>query len=169
MLQECFQFKLSEDIIPSLIEEPVKSLGRWHRSNVNDKASMKGMLSHVEGALIRSGLPSTYKAWDKTATSFQGYCGLCLWPLFLMWNSRSFGKEYHIFFRRRLSFPKSFLLYWPLQFWKQAIATNHIKSSPDQVERRTRQKTQERWCRNIWDMEGHRIKFPSAPSMIYCQ
>lgn len=46
-----FQFKIGKDVIPTVTEKPIKSLGRWYRAKLNDKA------------LERSDLPWKYKAW----------------------------------------------------------------------------------------------------------
>lgn len=59
-VQNCFQFKIGEDTIPTGSTKPVKSLGKWYRADLIDKARIKEMLNQTEEllkALERSGLP----------------------------------------------------------------------------------------------------------------
>lgn len=74
------EFKTGDDTIPTVTEKPVKSLGRWYRANLSDKASANEMHSQAEEwlqALERSGLPGKYKVW-----SYQhGIFPRLLWPL----------------------------------------------------------------------------------------
>ncbi|KAK0136845.1 hypothetical protein N1851_026974 [Merluccius polli] len=65
-VQDWFCFKIREDIIPTVKEKPVKSLGKWYRVDLNDKESVKEMLIQAETwmtSLEKSGLPGKYKAW----------------------------------------------------------------------------------------------------------
>ncbi|KAK0136941.1 hypothetical protein N1851_026874 [Merluccius polli] len=58
--------KIREDIIPTVQEKLVKSLGKWYRADLNDKESVKEMLIQAETwmtSLEKSGLPGMYKAW----------------------------------------------------------------------------------------------------------
>ncbi|KAK0156549.1 Integrin beta-5 [Merluccius polli] len=43
-VQDRFCFKIKEDIIPTVQEKPVKSLGKWYRADINDKERVKEML-----------------------------------------------------------------------------------------------------------------------------
>lgn len=36
-VQDCFRFKMGKDIIPTVQEKPLKSLGKWYRADLNDK------------------------------------------------------------------------------------------------------------------------------------
>ncbi|KAG1953648.1 hypothetical protein F2P79_009189 [Pimephales promelas] len=38
-VQDRFRFKIGEDTIPTVSEKPIKSLGRWYRADLTDKAS----------------------------------------------------------------------------------------------------------------------------------
>lgn len=78
-----FRFKIGEDVIP-VTEKPVKSLGKWYRDKLNDKASVKEMR--------RSDLPRRYKAWDYQ--SFRNSYGHCLCTRFRcqqlkLWKGKS--------------------------------------------------------------------------------
>ena len=75
-VQDRFCFKIIKDIIPTVQEKPVKSLGKWYRADLNVKESVKEMLIQAETwmtSLEKSGLPNKYKAW--------GYQHGVLWPL----------------------------------------------------------------------------------------
>ncbi|KAK0137644.1 hypothetical protein N1851_026134 [Merluccius polli] len=65
---------------PTVQEKPVKSLGKWYRANLNEKASVKEMLIQAETwmtSLEKSGLPGKYKAWGYQ----HGVFPRLLWPL----------------------------------------------------------------------------------------
>ncbi|KAK0153078.1 putative ferric-chelate reductase 1 [Merluccius polli] len=58
-----FFFKIREDIIPTVQEKPVRSLGKWYRADLNDKESVKEMFIQAETwmtSLEKSGLPSCH-------------------------------------------------------------------------------------------------------------
>lgn len=66
-MQNHYRFKIGKDVIPTVLEKPVKSLGRWYRAELNDKAIVKGTLDQEEEwlkVLEKSGLPGKYKAWS---------------------------------------------------------------------------------------------------------
>lgn len=84
LVQDRFRFKIGDDTIP-VMEKPVKSLGRWYRAYLSDKASMKEMLSQAEEwlkALERSGLTGKYKVWCYQ----HGILPRLLWPLLVRFS-----------------------------------------------------------------------------------
>ena len=57
---------IGEERIPTLAEQPVKSLGRWYSLPLTDRyrgAEVKNQLSVGLNAIDGSGLPGKYKAW----------------------------------------------------------------------------------------------------------
>ena len=66
-VQDQFCCKIREDIIPTVQEKVVKSLGKWYRADLNDKESVKEMLIQDKTwmtSLEKSGLPGKNKAWE---------------------------------------------------------------------------------------------------------
>ena len=64
-VQDRFRFKIDVELISTVIEHPVKSLGKWFRSSLKDKKSVVEMWSRCEEwmtAVDMSGLPGKYKA-----------------------------------------------------------------------------------------------------------
>lgn len=97
--------------MPTVTEKPVKSLGRWYRADLSDKASVKEMLNQAEKwlkALERSGLPGKYKVWGYQ----HGILPRLLWPLLVyevpLTTVEALERRINNFLRRWLSVPKSF-------------------------------------------------------------
>ncbi len=110
-VQNHFRFKIGEDTIPTVTEKPVKSLGRWYRADLSDKASVKEMFNQAEKwmkALERSGLPGKYKVWGYQ----HGILPRLLWPLLVyevpLTTVEALERRINNFLRRWLSVPKSF-------------------------------------------------------------
>lgn len=62
-VQDQFWFKIGENIIPTVQEQPVECLGKWHRADLKDRQSMKEMLIQAETwvmALENSGQQGKY-------------------------------------------------------------------------------------------------------------
>lgn len=110
-VQDRFCFKISEDTIPTVTEKTVKSLGRWYRGDLTDKASVKEMINLAEEwlkALEKSGLPGKYKVWGYQ----HGILPRLLWPLLVyevpLTSVETLERRINNFLRRWLSVPKSF-------------------------------------------------------------
>ena len=79
-VQDRFCFKINGELIPTMTEQPVKSLCKWFGSSLSDKESVKEMRQQVEdsmNAVDKSGLPGKYKAWIYQ----HGVLPRLLWPL----------------------------------------------------------------------------------------
>ena len=76
------QFKIQGELIPSIIDSPIKCLGKWYDSTLKDARSVHSLLQQVgEGmrCIDKTGLPGKFKAW-----MFQhGLLPRLLWPLML--------------------------------------------------------------------------------------
>jgi len=62
-IQDQFRFRIGEDLIPTVSERPIKSLGKLFRAELNDPESVKEMLGQAEAwmrAFNRSGLPGSH-------------------------------------------------------------------------------------------------------------
>ncbi|XP_060589724.1 uncharacterized protein LOC132744948 [Ruditapes philippinarum] len=75
-----FKLTIQKEEIPSLVNNPVKCLGKWFDSTLKDTKSQGRLKQHVEEGLKRidkSELPGKYKAWI-----FQhGLLARLIWPL----------------------------------------------------------------------------------------
>ena len=61
-----YKFKIQGDTIPTLSDNPVKALGKWYRTELNDQASMKETQDQLRtwmNLIGKSGLTGRYKAW----------------------------------------------------------------------------------------------------------
>lgn len=47
-VQDRFRFKIGGDTIPTVKEKPVKILGKWYRAELNDRESVKEMLTQAD-------------------------------------------------------------------------------------------------------------------------
>ncbi|NJK32032.1 MAG: hypothetical protein HC927_06195 [Deltaproteobacteria bacterium] len=110
-VQDRFRFKIQGERVPTVTEQPVKSLGKWFRSSLSDKDSMKEMRQQVDGwmnAVDKSGLPGKFKAWIYQ----HGVLPRLLWPL-LVYNVplttvEPMEKRLNGYIRRWLGVPRSF-------------------------------------------------------------
>lgn len=105
-----FHFRIGEDLIPTVSERPIKSLGKWFRVELNDRESVKEMLGQAEAwmrAVDRSGLPGRFKLWGYQ----HGVLPRLLWPLLMyevpLTTVEALERRINTFLRRWLSVPKS--------------------------------------------------------------
>ena len=65
-ISQQFQLKVQGEVIPSIVENPIKCLGKWFDDTLGDKNSIEMTQKQVKDWLKRtedSGLPGKYKAW----------------------------------------------------------------------------------------------------------
>ena len=65
-ISEKFQLKVQGENIPSIVDEPIKCLGKWFDDTLTNKNNIKNIQRQVKEWLKRtenSGLPGKYKAW----------------------------------------------------------------------------------------------------------
>ena len=77
-----FRFSIAGTPIPTISEQPVKSLGKFFDSSLRDAASIKNTCEELEGWLKdvdKTGLPGKFKAWVYQ----HGILPRILWPLLL--------------------------------------------------------------------------------------
>ncbi|XP_056097411.1 uncharacterized protein LOC130076370 [Rhinichthys klamathensis goyatoka] len=105
-----FHFSLGTTKIPSLTEEPVKSLGKVFNCSLRDAASIKATNQDLEtwlAAVDKSGLPGKFKAWIYQ----HGILPRILWPLLVyevpISTVESFEMRISRFLRRWLGLPRS--------------------------------------------------------------
>ncbi|XP_073696141.1 uncharacterized protein [Garra rufa] len=105
-----FHFSLGTTKIPSLTEEPVKSLGKVFKCSLRDAASIKATNQDLEAWLAvvdKSGLPGKFKAWIYQ----HGILPRILWPLLVyevpISTVESFEMRISRFLRRWLGLPRS--------------------------------------------------------------
>ena len=110
-VQNRFRFKLGEEVIPTISEKPVKSLGKWFRDTLNDRDSVKEMKEKAREwteTIDKSGLPGKYKAWCYQ----HGILPRILWPLLIyevpMTAVEELERIFNRFLRRWLGVPRSF-------------------------------------------------------------
>ena len=76
------KFKIKGEVIPTVTEKPVKSLGKWFDTSLKDTESITQMVIQGEEWMYkidRSGLPGKYKAWCYQ----HGVLPRLLWPLMI--------------------------------------------------------------------------------------
>lgn len=77
-----FNLQVQGEDIPSIMDSPIKCLGKWFDASLSDKANIERIRSQLQEGLKqieRSGLPGKYKAW-----LFQnGLLPRLMWPLML--------------------------------------------------------------------------------------
>ena len=76
------KFKIKGEVIPTVTEKPVKSLGKWFDTSLKDTESITQMVIQGEEWMCkidRSGLPGKYKAWCYQ----HGVLPRLLWPLMI--------------------------------------------------------------------------------------
>ena len=105
-----FRFCIAGEIIPTLSEKPVKSLGKVFHYTLKDKVSIEGTSSDLMGWLKRvdrSGLPGRFKAWIYQ----HAILPRILWPLLMysvpMSTVESLERTINSFLRRWLGLPRS--------------------------------------------------------------
>lgn len=110
-IQDRFRFKIKDTIIPTVLERPVKSLGKWYRADLNDKQSVREMIIQVDTwmtSLEKSGLPGKYKAWGYQ----HGVLPRLLWPLLVyevpISTVEGLERRINTYLRRWLGVPRSF-------------------------------------------------------------
>merc|ERR1711894_714959 len=110
-VQERSRFKVGGQVIPTVSEQPVKSLGKWFTADLNDRESVREMTSAAVTwmeAIEKSGLPGKFKAWCYQ----HGVLPRILWPLLVyevpMTTAESLERKMNRYLRRWLGVPKSF-------------------------------------------------------------
>ncbi|CAC5357420.1 unnamed protein product [Mytilus coruscus] len=106
------------DIIPTIMEKPVKSLGNWFRDSLNDRESVDEMVSQAGkwmDIIDKSGLPGKYKAWCYQ----HGILQRITWPLLMyevpLTKVESLERMFNRHLRKWLGVPKSFSSNWFVQ------------------------------------------------------
>ena len=110
-MQNRFRFQIDDQIIPTLSEKPVKSLGKWYKDCLNDRESIEDTMNKAKMWLTnidKSGLPGTFKAW-----CYQyGILPRILWPLliyeFPITTVENLERMFNKYLRRWLGVPNSF-------------------------------------------------------------
>ncbi|TWW59294.1 hypothetical protein D4764_06G0008240, partial [Takifugu flavidus] len=103
-----FRFSISGTIIPSITEQPVKSLGKLFDSSPKDTAAIQKSTEEFGGWLTKvdkSGLPGRFKAWIYQYSILPRV----LWPLLVyavpVTTVESFERKISCFLRRWLGLP----------------------------------------------------------------
>ncbi|XP_052218246.1 uncharacterized protein LOC127835860 [Dreissena polymorpha] len=110
-IQESAIYRIKDQLIPTVKEQPVKCLGKWFRDSLNDQQSIKDKVVQMENWLKdvdKCGLPGKFKAWIYQ----HGILPRLLWPL-LVYSVPSSTVEamertINSFLRRWMGVPKSF-------------------------------------------------------------
>ncbi|KAK0153233.1 hypothetical protein N1851_005106 [Merluccius polli] len=74
------KFAINEEVMPTVLEKPVKSLGRWYDASLSDKAQVEGLRQETRPGIAKidkSGLPGKLKLW---CLQF-GLLPRLMWPL----------------------------------------------------------------------------------------
>ncbi|TWW71597.1 hypothetical protein D4764_16G0000940 [Takifugu flavidus] len=105
-----FRFSISGTVIPSITEQPVKSLGKLFDSSLKDTAAIQKSTEELGGWLTKvdkSGLPGRFKAWIYQYSILPRV----LWPLLMyavpVTTVESFERKISSFLRRWLGLPRS--------------------------------------------------------------
>eukprot|EP00066_Takifugu_rubripes_P027132 XP_011616398.1 PREDICTED: uncharacterized protein LOC105418502 [Takifugu rubripes] len=105
-----FRFSISGTIIPSITEQPVKSLGKLFDSSLKDTAAIQKSTEELGGWLTKvdkSGLPGRFKAWIYQHSILPRV----LWPLLVyavpVTTVESLERKISSFLRRWLGLPRS--------------------------------------------------------------
>ena len=110
-VQDRFRFKVNGEFIPTVTQQPVKSLGKWFRGSLNDRESVAEMRLQTDEwmrTVDRSGLPGKYKAWIYQ----HGVLPRLLWPLLVydvpLTTVELLERRMNGYLRRWLGVPRSF-------------------------------------------------------------
>ena len=105
-----FRFFLSGTEIPSIIEKPVKSLGKLFDSSLRDTAAIQSTVTELESwlaAVDKSGLPGKFKTWIYQ----HGILPRILWPLLVyevpLSTVETMERKISSNLRRWMGFPRS--------------------------------------------------------------
>nr|XP_061841396.1 uncharacterized protein LOC133622576 [Nerophis lumbriciformis] len=105
-----FRFSISGTVIPSITEQPVKSLGKLFDSSLKDSAAIQKSTEELGGWLTKvdkSGLPGRFKAWIYQHSILPRV----LWPLLVyavpVTTVESFERKISSFLRKWLGLPRS--------------------------------------------------------------
>ncbi|TWW77850.1 uncharacterized protein LOC130535078 [Takifugu flavidus] len=105
-----FRFSISGTVIPSITEQPVKSLGKLFDSSLKDTAAIQKSTEELGGWLTKvdkSGLPGRFKAWIYQHSILPRV----LWPLLVyavpVTTVESLERKISSFLRRWLGLPRS--------------------------------------------------------------
>ena len=105
------RFKIGGEVIPTVTEKPVKSLGKWFTSALNDHQSIREVITTVEEwmkTLDKCGLPGKFKAWCYQ----HGVLPRVLWPILMyevpVSTVENMERKINSYLRRWLGVPRSF-------------------------------------------------------------
>jgi hypothetical protein len=110
-VQDRVKFRVGGQVIPTISEQPVKSLGKWFTKDLKDKGSCEEMVTMAIGSMEKvekSGLPGKFKAWCYQ----HGVLPRILWPLLIyeipLTTVEKLEKKISSYLRRWLGVPRSF-------------------------------------------------------------
>ena len=110
-VQDHVRFKIGGAVIPTVTEKPVKSLGKWFTSALNDHQSIREVVATVEEwmkSIDKCGLPGRFKAWCYQ----HGVLPRVLWPILVyevpVSTVESMERKISSYLRRWLGVPRSF-------------------------------------------------------------
>ncbi|VDI43606.1 Hypothetical predicted protein [Mytilus galloprovincialis] len=113
-----FQLKIQGDEIPTIVDNPIKCLGKWFDDTLKDNTSVKTVQSQVVEWLKKvdkSGLPGKFKAWIYQ----HGLLPRLTWLLMIYEMTattvESIERKINSHLRRWLGVPPSFYSHRPLQ------------------------------------------------------
>ena len=81
-VQENYQFRIQGEEIPSLRDQPIKCLGKWYQSSLNDQENVKNFIAQLKEFLNRiedTHLPGKFKVW----MLHHGLIPKLRWPMML--------------------------------------------------------------------------------------
>jgi hypothetical protein len=109
-VQKHLRFKINGQTIPTVSEQPVKSLGKWFDDTLKDKDSIQKMVKQTElwmETIEKSGLPGKLKTWCYQ----HGVLPRLLWPLLMyevaITTVETMERKISQYLRRWLGVPRS--------------------------------------------------------------
>ena len=103
------KYKIAGEIIPTVKEEPVKSLGRWYEGTLNDRGRGMELFHQLEEGLInidKTKLPGRFKIWCLQHALYPRM----LWPLMMyevaITRVEKMEMKCNVFIRKWLGLPK---------------------------------------------------------------
>ena len=106
-----FKLKVQGEEIPSIVDNPVKSLGKWYDETLGDAVNKKNVENQVTEWLNRvdkTGLPGKFKAWVYQ----HGFLPRVMWPLMLyefpMTTVETMERRINAHLRKWLGVPRGF-------------------------------------------------------------
>ena len=109
-VEDKYQFKIQGELIPSLKDQPVKSLGKWYFKSLNDRENIRMFVEQVKDGLKKieeTGLPGKYKVW----MLHHGLVPKIRWPMMLyeisMTTIEATGRKVSSMIKKWLGIPRS--------------------------------------------------------------